>query len=86
MAGSKLGIVLKALRSTAKPVVKMGVKCGKQGFLSNAEIRKHDETRKAAGLPTKAEEAENKRRAASKRKRKKKKKRTLAEIFLPWNW
>ena len=83
---SKLPIVLKALRHIRGSIRKMGTRCVQKGFLTMTEIKKHDETRKAAGLPSKAEEAEQKRQAAKKKKKKKKKKKSALEKLLPWNW
>ena len=56
-AGSKLWGVLKLLRHGAGAMVRLGVLCVERGFCTDDEIRRHNETRAAAGLPSIEEEA-----------------------------
>ena len=55
-AGSRLWVVLKLLKSGAGAMVRLGVLCVKRGFCTDDEIRGHNETRAAAGLPSIEEE------------------------------
>ena len=48
-----LGLVLKALRSTAPVMVKLGIRMIHKGWIDQTQIEAHDETRKVMGLPPK---------------------------------
>ena len=54
--GSRLWVVLKLLKNSSAVMVKLGVLCVKRGFCTDDEIRAHNETRSAAGLPSIEEE------------------------------